>query len=271
MDGSIFTFEDAFEDLLAVSQDQRLPDIANRYQQRQLLRSMFPAGEPVWFWLRRLESQGLLQIASRAKFFRAYQPDWINFHEELDRRAADAWRSVRDAHRSDGLGSGDLLEELGKAFQQLERGFMGERTGTPDVTHQGKVDEENGPDTFEELFSEISSKFKESRSSWDTFLKTITDDAKAKSPGGKYDAQADSHDKNKIVTDEEEYVDRFGYLHKTVTRKTLDPNGKEVGVETYVTIRPADKHLDNEDKNESDGHEPLENESDNRKSSWFWK
>lgn len=274
IDGSVFTFEDAFEDLLAVSQGQNLPDITTRFQQRQLLRDMFPSGEPTWFWLRRLESQGLVQVSSRPQFFKAHQPDWSSFHDELDKRAADAWRSVSKGYGSNDPGSGDFFEELGKAFKQLERGFLGQSTTNRDWDRKDRDTpaKEPGkePDTFEELFSEISSKFKESTSSWDTFIKTITEDAKAKDLKGAKQTQKDD-DKTQIVTNEDEYVDRFGYLHKTVTRKTLDAQGNEVGSETYVTIRPVDKHLDNEDKDESDHHGLSNNGTDKKKTNWFWK
>lgn len=271
VDASVFTFEDAFEDLLAVSQGQNLPDINSRYQQRRLLQDMFPSGEPTWFWLRRLESQGLVQVPSRAEFFRSHQPDWSSFHEELDRRAADVWRSVSRGYGSEGGDSGDFFEELGRGFKQLEKGFLGESTKNDNVDRMDKTQQGKEPDTFEELFSEISSKFKESTSSWDTFFKTITEDAKNRSLGEKSRPQHDGPDKNKVVATEDEYVDRFGYMHKTVTRKTLDANGNEIGSETFVTIRPADKHLDNGTTDEGEGNEGLENQADSKKSSWFWK
>ncbi|KID75114.1 hypothetical protein MBR_05441, partial [Metarhizium brunneum ARSEF 3297] len=271
VDGSIFTFEDAFEDLLAVSQGQSLPDITTRYQQRRLLRDMFPSGEPTWFWLRRLESQGLVQVPSRAQFFKAHQPDWTSFHEELDRHAADAWRSVSKGYGHDAPGSGNFFEDIGRAFKQLERGFGEDSAKNSYTGSEQKMELDKGPDTFEELFSEISSKFKESASSWDTFVKSISEEAKLQSREGKHGAYIDSHDKNKVVTNENEHVDRFGYLHKTVTRKMLDADGNEVGSETYVTIRPADKHLDNENNIEAGNNEPLEIGADSKKSSWFWK
>ncbi|KHN97663.1 uncharacterized protein MAM_04678 [Metarhizium album ARSEF 1941] len=271
VDGSIFTFEDAFEDLLAVSKGQKLPDITTRYEQRRLLRDMFPSGEPTWFWLRRLEAQGLVQVPSRAHFFGAHHPDWSSFHKELDRHAADAWRSLSKGHGHDACGSGDFFEEIGKAFKQLERGFSGRGNRNSDANCWERKELDRGPDTFEELFSEISSKFKESASSWDTFVKNISVYSKPKSQQGKPEAQVDGHEKGKVVTDENEYVDRFGYLHKTVTRKTLDADGNEVGSETYVIVRPADKHLDNENNPKIGGNEPLEIGTDTKKSSWFWK
>lgn len=90
LDTSIFTFEDAFEDLLAVSQGQPLPDIRSRYEQRKLLRSMFPTGEPAYFWLRRLRSQGLLEESTPTRLMKSItEKNWDRFHQELDRQKSD--------------------------------------------------------------------------------------------------------------------------------------------------------------------------------------
>jgi len=54
------TFQDAFEDLLAISCGKPMPSILDRIQTRKVLNQMFPAGEPGFYWVRRLQSQGLL-------------------------------------------------------------------------------------------------------------------------------------------------------------------------------------------------------------------
>ena len=95
LDTSIFTFEDAFEDLLAVSQGQPLPDIRSRYEQRKLLRSLFPTGEPAYFWLRRLRSQGLLEESTPTRLMKSItEKNWERFHQELDRSAQAVWRAA---------------------------------------------------------------------------------------------------------------------------------------------------------------------------------
>ncbi|OAA34416.1 hypothetical protein NOR_08491 [Metarhizium rileyi] len=271
IDGSVFTFEDAFEDLLAISQGQRLPDITARYQQRRLLGDMFPSGEPTWFWLRRLESQGLVQVPNRARSFQAHQPDWSNFHKELDRHAANAWRSVGRALNSDARHVGEFFEGIDKAFEELGQGVREGSTRSSGVHREENTGLGKEPDTMEELFSEMSSMFKQHTSSWDTFIKNITEQAQAKSQEEYSETQGHGRYKNKVVTDENEYVDRFGYLHKSITRKTLDADGNEVGSQTHVTIRPADKHLDNENKGEVGGDGAFDVGPDTRKSSWFWK
>ncbi|POR33608.1 Uncharacterized protein TPAR_06191 [Tolypocladium paradoxum] len=271
LDPTVFTFEDAFEDLLAVSQGQPLPDINTRYEQRKLLRQMFPTGEPTWFWMRRLESQGLIESPSRGRFFRTLRPDWDGFHRELDRRATDVWRGATGEDDREQV-AGDFFHEIGRAFKQIERGLSeeGSRHEEPESDSDDEQRRRKGPDTFEDLFSSLSSTVAEGQKSWDTFLKIINDQAATLEKN-----QTPSSDKEtKRVETRDEYVDRFGYLHSTVTRKTLDRDGNEVGRETYVTMRPADKpdkQLDNQSKDELDHVESLGDESANKKMGWFWK
>lgn len=271
LDSTIFTFEDAFEDLLAVSQGQPLPDINARYEQRKLLQHMFPTGEPTWFWMRRLESQGLIESPSRGRFFRTLRPDWESFHRELDQRAADVWRGATGEDDGE-QGAGDVFHEIGRAFKQIERGLSedGSRDEEPEPDSDDKQRRRKEPDTFDDLFSSLSSTVAEGQKSWDTFLKIINDQATALE---KHHQPSGSDRETKQVETRDEYVDRFGYLHSTVTRKTLDRDGNEVGRETYVTMRPTDKpdkKLDNQSRDELDHVESLGDESAN-KTGWFWK
>ncbi|OAQ83896.1 hypothetical protein VFPBJ_02663 [Purpureocillium lilacinum] len=281
LDSSVFTFEDAFEDLLAVSQSQPLPDITAKYDQRRLLRQMFPNGEPTWFWMRRLQSQGLVESPSRGRFFRALRPDWDGFHRELDRRAAEVWRGATGGsgdEDDDDEDAGDLFHEIGRAFKQIERGFSDEGRAvsqdTPEADDVSQRRDWRHPDTFDDLFSSISSSFAHGQKSWETFLKTIADQSAALEK--RKDASLADGDTKQVET-RDEYVDRFGYLHSTVTRKTLDKDGNEIGRETYVTMRPAEKsapeqhQLDNYPKEELDHAEGAADENGKNKSGWFWK
>ena len=264
LDPITFTFEDAFEDLLAVSQGQPLPDINTRYEQRKLLQQMFPTGEPTWFWMRRLESQGLIESPSRGRFVRMLRPDWDSFHRELDRRAADIWRGATAEDDSE-QDAPDFFQELGRASKQIQRRLSEEAPQHEELgpDSDDKQRRQRGPDTFDDLFSSISSTVAEGQRSWDTFLRIINDQAatleKQQAPS--------SDEETKQIETRDEYVDRFGYLHSTVTRKTLGRDGNEVGRETYVTMRPADKpdkQLDNQSKDELD-------HVANEKTGWFWK
>ncbi|PNY29773.1 Uncharacterized protein TCAP_00309 [Tolypocladium capitatum] len=271
LDSTVFTFEDAFEDLLAVSQGQPLPDINTRYEQRKLLQQMFPTGEPTWFWMRRLESQGLIESPSRGRFFRTPRPDWEGFHRGLDQRAAHVWRGTT-GEDDGGQGAGDFFHQIGRAFKQIEGGLSGElsRHEGPEPDSDDKQHRREEPATFDDLFSPLSPTVAEGQRSWDTFLKIINDQAttleKHQPPF--------SNQETKQVETRDEYVDRFGYQHSTVTRRTLDKNGNEVARETYVTMRPAeqpDKQLGNQGKVELDHFESLGDESANKKTGWFWK
>lgn len=274
LDSSIFTFEDAFEDLLVVSQGQNLPDIGTKYQQRHLLQDMFPLGEPTWFWLRRLETQGLIRVPIYSKTFRAGQPDWSALHQEIDQRAAHTWGRLAGGDKRNDQDTGDFFQELGKVAKHLERSFLS-ASGDRDREDFAHISQQrNEPPNFDELFSAISSKFQESPSSWDTFVKTITENSNPVSVDGNKPVVPERKDKN-VVTTKEEYVDRFGYLHRIVTRKTLDQNGNEIGRETHVTLCPSDKaadhHLNNDGLEEGQGGESPESGPVGTGSNWFWK
>ncbi|KAG5935011.1 hypothetical protein E4U53_000548 [Claviceps sorghi] len=241
LDAKVFTFQDAFEDLLVASKGQKLPDIRTRHQQRQLLWNMFPNGEPAWFWLRRLESQGLVRPFDPFTFIRTHQPVWSTLHEQRHPRAVDPWGEL--------FGDGSAVDDERRVNQGKQR---------------------HGPDTFDELFSAISSAFQEGKSTWDTFINNIVQNGEADRHDKNLPAPADCGKKD-VVTTEKEYVDWFGYLHKTVKRQILDAEGKVVGCETHVTIRPADKHINNVDKEEGNQQTPSETPNSAKKSSWFGK
>ncbi|KAH6893553.1 hypothetical protein B0T10DRAFT_482520 [Thelonectria olida] len=248
IDASIFTFEDAFEDLLAVSQGQQLPDINARYGQRKLLRSMFPEGEPAYFWLRRLKSQGLLEIPEPSQFVRQAESNWDQFHHELDRRASNVWRAVIGEDNRD---SRDVYQDADNFPENIR-----ERAETSQRRQE--------PDHFDDFFSSIRSSFSESQSSWDNFVKSFHD-----GPSDKFQ-QGENHKKNQEVI-KDEYVDRFGYLHSKVTVKTLDEEGNQIGSQTHYTVRPAEKE-DGEPKPNGDDKSGIHASGKvETKAGWFWK
>ncbi|KAK2594430.1 hypothetical protein QQS21_007834 [Conoideocrella luteorostrata] len=269
LDAKIFTFQDAFEDLLAVSTGRMLPEINTRYQQRRLLQDMFRSGEPAWFWMRRLESQGLVQPNNRVWLPQTLPRDSSTFHEELEKVAIKIWHDDNKRHSNEDHGSSDLLGDRDKVIKQLERVLVGRDPAVDDASFKNRTASKE-PVSFEELFSDVSSMFKENTSSWDTFIQTITKDAIVK-PNQNKQAQHDSRGNNEVVATEDEYVDKFGYLHKTVTRKILNTEGKEVGNTTYVTIRSTDKSLSNEVRESSKTREHINDGTVAKKLSWFWK
>lgn len=76
----------------------------------------------------------------------------------------------------------------------------------------------------------------------------------------------------------DEKVNSFGYLTTTITKKTYDRNGNEIGTETHFTMRPADttqnvRALDNNDVNviERADADTDNQQAQDKKSGWFWK
>ncbi|KAH7140585.1 hypothetical protein EDB81DRAFT_655312 [Dactylonectria macrodidyma] len=253
LDTSIFTFEDAFEDLLAVSQGQPLPAISARYDQRKLLRSMFPDGEPAYFWLRRLKSQHLLDLPGPSQVLaQVADSNWDYFHRELDRRAANVWRAVTGENSRT---SRDFPEDDDR-FPGLSR-----ESAEFEYSHRRRGE----PDHFDDFFSSIQSSFSNSQSSWDTFVKSMTDGPSTSLEKLHQDKALDK--KGEVTKDE--YVDRFGYLHSKVTVKTLDEDGNQIGSETHYTVRPADKQPDESDDDDKSGiHAQGRVQT---KTGWLWK
>jgi len=208
----IFTFEDAFEDLLAVSQGQQLPDIRDKFNQRKLLTQVFPKGEPPMFWRRRLESQGLLPSLrepaneeDRLRLERPRQPenkphDWDRLHSEVARRREETWGaedrkgekpgetiSIADLMKL-GIGIIESSPEIKKSFEDVHRkveeeirrvqtemaAWDNDRAAKRGSEQSTKDnDERKHPKTFDEWFDQVQSLQTTSSSSWDAFKKTL--------------------------------------------------------------------------------------------------
>ncbi|KAF5663681.1 hypothetical protein FHETE_7386 [Fusarium heterosporum] len=289
VDTSIFTFEDAFEDLLTVSKGQPLPDIKSRYEQRRLLRSMFPNGEPGYFWLRRLRSQGLLEESGPAKLLKsAADQNWDQFHQELGRSAQAVWRNIlgdsEDEAQNQFNHESQEKSDQGDAVSSHQRNgarYRHNQQNPASYEVQELRDELHGhrntrreADDFDDLFSTIQSSFANEHSAWDSFVKMINEDRPT--PLGKEHKQSQNAEgEEKQVVTKDEYVDRFGYVHTKTLVKTLDENGNEIGSHSHYTVRPAQKesenaHLENQGK---EGQEPGFRANGNLevKKGWFWK
>ncbi|KAG4263429.1 hypothetical protein LB506_007260 [Fusarium annulatum] len=277
IDTSIFTFEDAFEDLLAESQGKELPDLKSRYEQRKLLRSMYPNGEPAYFWLHRLRSQGLLEDSGPAKLMKSLaNNNWDQLHEELDRRGQEVWRAAfgvddRNNTSRDHVPTG---EERNEERSRLDRESQSEYD-MEDLRAElhGHRNLCRAPNDFDELFSAVQSSFASDRSPWDSFMKLITEDhSAAPSNSEEKQLQKPGRDEKQVVT-KDEYVDRFGYLHTKTLVKTLDDNGNEIGSHSHYTVRPAPKDDELAQVEDKDGQESgtkVEG-SVKVKTGWLWK
>ncbi|KAL4725581.1 hypothetical protein ACLX1H_007730 [Fusarium chlamydosporum] len=258
IDTSVFTFEDAFEDLLAVSQGQPLPDIRFRYEQRKLLRSMFPTGEPSSFWLRRLRSQGLLEESAPNRLMKALTEDnWERFHQELDRNIREVWRAAYGEDKGEGpFSDGELQHNENKrdvAMRDQQETKDMARLNQNDPTHHDveRLRKElhevqntrREPEHFDDLFSAIQSSIVNGQSAWDSFVKLLNEDSATPLNKERKQLQKPASDDKQVVT-KDEYVDRFGYLHTKTLIKSLDEDGNEIGSHSHYTVRPAPK--DNE-------------------------
>lgn len=299
-DSTVFTFEDAFEDLLTVSQGRPLPDIQSRYSQRQLLRQMFSHGEPTWFWLRRLESQGLLRRPTRDELYRPRnfglledhdepaftEPnwnDWSKLHEELDRKAAQVWGVTSREEDNGQPRSHSFFDDVHQTFKQLEDSFYG-RDGSHEEDHS-KQPQKRLPDHFDDLFSSLRSSFAQGHKTWDSFVKSITDHKPVSSENSAAHPASSTEEKvydngNREVVTKDEKVNSFGYLTTTVTKKTYDRNGNEIGTQTHFTMRPAEKTQNAAVREDSDANvieradadaDADDQQAQDKKSGWFWK
>ncbi|KYK61877.1 hypothetical protein DCS_03021 [Drechmeria coniospora] len=270
LDSAVFTFEDAFEDLLVASQGLPLPDIRTRHEQRTLLRKMFPSGEPAWFWIRRLESQGLIAGPINGNYPGDRRPDWESFHRELDRRAGYVWRHAMGENENEPHGVWDFFRELDRPLKRLEQTFSGSTSSREGVDAKAEVRQQRETETFDDLFESVSSTLSRDQKSWDAFVKQILN----QNAGHGERPALNGQDDTKQVETRSEHVDEYGYLHSTVTRKTLDKDDVEIGRQTFVTVRPAessaDKKPDSHKQEELDNAQGHGGDDANKKSGWFW-
>lgn len=280
LDGRVFTFEDAFEDLLAVSQGQALPDIGQKYQQRTLLRQMFPEGEPAWFWMRRLRASGLLRIPEPQHLQGDASPaNWDDLHRELEKKAAEVWgrhpRDVESPNLWDDTGLKDTARMLGGMFGEVERtlGSLEDafRGGLRDRESKDSREPLHGePDTFDEFFSHVQSAYESGQRSWETLMRTMTN-GEARYEGGKPALQT------QIVEDRDETVDKYGYVHSKVTRREVDQEGNEISRSTSYQMYPASNQQQKSETEDRDtpslsgGELSNHDEKQAQKNGWFWK
>ncbi|KAI9147946.1 hypothetical protein HJFPF1_11764 [Paramyrothecium foliicola] len=266
LDPNIFTFEDAFEDLLTLSQGQQLPDINLKHDQRNLLRRMFPGGEPADFWLQRLRSQGLVGNTITIPSMTFQLPGWMT--DDFDREPSQPTSELAKSERSTDPEASSkhpwdrLMDDLGLSFGHPSRRSQSESDERVDS-------EKRQPDHFEDLFSAIESAVVEGQNSWNTFVKTLTEERN--SPAEEQPKRLEPSPGTKEVVDREEHVDRFGYLHSKVTIRTLDAEGNQIGSETHYTMRPANK--ESADQEQATQHPPEYNNDGRptKRIGWFWK
>lgn len=307
MDPSMFTFVDAFEDLLAESSGRRMMDLQTRYEMNQLLARMWPRGEHPLSWFSRLESQDLSNAYFRYSRGNQHTParmdDWGELTPEDDRdkmpwgdaRETDAQNAERPplpSPRPEEPGAQtSLFGELDRVFKELGKVLEDEISSfgqgrRPSERHQNKEGQEQDPKTEEDLYSTVQSAYHDAERSLSNFIKSFSggrwgfepwrNDIKPSDTNAASGNEIREDESGKTVKSTEEFVDAFGNLHvKTEIRRT-DWDGNEVASETHYSVRPVPQTRKVEEESPEKGSReeasPGQDEKKQEdKSGWFWK
>ncbi|RDA87292.1 hypothetical protein CP532_1354 [Ophiocordyceps camponoti-leonardi (nom. inval.)] len=237
LDSSVYTFADAFEDLLLVSQGQSLPKIDKRHEKTTFLRRLFPAGEPEEVYVRRLKSELQAQQPS---------PDWNAFHRQLDSRAGEVWRRPsapketqddKQSRRPPPNTFDELFDSLSSAFAEGQKSW----DALLDIVTGRRSPTEDAP----------RSTIAEADKTWEALVKIMAGD-------NTHDASAQSHDE-----------ETPGYHKKTTVQPILDENGFQIGEATTTVISSSSKHSDASDQVHVK-RSVLQEVRTSKKSGWFW-
>ncbi|KAI6779180.1 uncharacterized protein J7T54_000326 [Emericellopsis cladophorae] len=188
-DGNAFGFQDAFEDLLAVSNGQPLPDINRRYQQKLALREMFPSGEPMGYWHSRLAAAGLLSGYQASRNLDQFtKSDFEALHSELRSKANEIWgrrmrrQAIQEMIEDDTHGGplrGDRTWAATERLQsQRQHDAAREMHGHSNNTHKAQqeastADSKPLPETELELSEALQGLAESGQRTWDAFAKSF--------------------------------------------------------------------------------------------------
>lgn len=282
MDPSLFSWVDAFEDLLADSQGLPMMPLRQRYKMNRSLRQRYPWGfetVPLSVWLRRLETQG---VVKKDIFFgtgiRTSLPELkLEQEERLSRSDEDVdpitylgqW-----AERKMGILESLFDSELRKIHEIFGTMTGEERDGIPKESNRERAprDEQELYDFMRQQKSDIAAQLKERvhRSFGNANAETDNNGTEATSG-------------DQPVVEKHEYVDKHGMLH---SRTHIHRNNRDgsTSIEEELTVRPAPKDWkpstelqtpsqeDTVIKNESEPTIQNENDHGNSKGSWsLWK
>ncbi len=274
MDPDLFSWRDAFEDLLAASSGLPMASTADQYQHRALW-SRFPQGEPADLWLARLRAQRLTEVyfPFREWDYRSPQTieEWVQSRKEDDEKRAAQEK--------------ETLQRVKEIAQSLGLDIKEPSEPRDLTTAAGKRDSdgaEQEPRTEQDLFDFIKSTSNQVLPPLTAFLKIFTN--------GKWVTESSTSTSRTMTTGEdvdeaslkttkstEEWV-KGGYVHiKTEIRKTA-PDGREVARETHYSVRPAESEEQATGKDQDAG-EQSENtkvwtrgdDGREKKNSWLWK
>ena len=299
MDPRLFTYVDAFEDLLAEAADVPPMDLRARYNMNKMLRNTWPFGESPVSWARRLESQGLVKA-----YFPSYHclPPLKTVNEAVNERRIEQPKAEQSAAAKDVLARGGIAQEPKESKEQpAEDGFFGEiekavkllnqvldettsitsRIWEPETTRDETSRESR---TENDLYNAIQSAFNEGQRSLSTFFKSLADGIEPRRRSGvksEADVQTleeEGEDGMKTVKSTKEYVDEYGNKHVSTEVRRTNKEGTVVSTETHYSVRPASEAERSSIKTPpSHQEEPKKeewvdsNETGDKKTGWFWK
>ncbi|KAJ9134248.1 hypothetical protein NKR19_g8720 [Coniochaeta hoffmannii] len=295
MDPRLFTYVDAFEDLLAEAAGVPPMDLRARHNMNKMLRNTWPFGESPVSWARRLESQGLVKA-----YFPAYHhlPSLKPANEAVNERRIEQPKDEQPAATNDLLQGGGIVKEPEE--QPAEDGFFGEieravkllnqvldetTSMTSRFWEQEKTRDETcgEPRTEHDLYDAIQSAFREGQLSLSAFFKSLADGIEPRPRSGvksEADGQTIEQEENgmKTVKSTKEYVDEFGNKHISTEIRRTNKEGTVISMETYHTVRPASE-ADRSSITTTPSHqeEPKNegwvdnNDPEDKKTGWFWK
>ncbi|KAH8895156.1 hypothetical protein GQ53DRAFT_79503 [Thozetella sp. PMI_491] len=278
MDPDLFSWRDAFEDLLAASSGLPMASTRDRYNHRKFL-SRISLIEPVDLWLAQLQAQRLTE---------AYFPlrEW----DHQSPQTMEEWVRLRQAeadHRA------RLEQEASQRAREFVRafGFDSDRASKPRGSAAGEdrgQKEETEPRSELDWFDFIHTASKEVLPPLTAFLKIFTN--------GKWETNSSTTTSSTVRTSEhvdeetlkttrstEEWI-KDGCVHvKTEVRKTT-PDGREVSRETHYTVRSVKpEELDSSataagakddaqsEVGDTKAWSRKEDGQGGKKNSWLWK
>ncbi|KAJ2982818.1 hypothetical protein NQ176_g1132 [Zarea fungicola] len=281
LDPGVFTFQDAFEDLLIVSRGSQMLDINSRYQQSRLLRQMYPNGEPTWLWLRRLQSQGLISQLQRPRTTISRDSNWIEFKRALEEGTEIFWGGIRDGVDDDK--NREAVTKVGTVFRELHNKISRDADNSASESRD-IVNKQDEAENSDDLFSAIKSNYSDGPGQWDGFKKALNETVQRRIEALERQVERQFSDsKPATISDNginlnkneketrSEYVDVFGYKHTTIKRKIYDEIGNEVGSSTSIIVKPAEE---SDQTITEDGNKKTNDPGSALKSSkhngWFW-
>lgn len=293
MDPSLFTWVDAFEDLLAESSGMPMMDIRTRYNQNRVLRQKWPEMGGIQGlvpWLQRLRSQGL-SLLERDVFFGTTKlmeskPTYTTGRPELSAGQHDANAADQEPEKPRGSGAeqerqtesdGSFFGELDKVLKVLNK-VLDDNLTPQDSRRRTEHDNNTAqePETETELYNAIQTAFNEARS-LSTFLKTLSEGGFAspvrKATTNDHSSNPHEDESDKTEVSKAEFVDDNGNLHtKTITLRTSADGTRTTREETY-SVRPAPKDKKPNNQNSKPVDTTITNDGDDgsKGAGWFWK